>query len=67
MTLHSVLWHYKLNEDEIMAREIRETPVLIGKDAARFEKKMKENEKRKVSHKEYEQGRAAYKTFGFAK
>ena len=48
-----------------MAREIRETPVLIGKDAARFEKKIKENEKRKVSSQEYEQGKNAYKTFGF--
>ena len=49
-----------------MAKEIRETPILTGKDAARFEKKIKENEKRKVSHQEYEQGKAAYQTFGFA-
>lgn len=50
-----------------MAREIRETPVLIGKDATRFEKKIKENENRKVSRKEYKQGKDAYKAFGFSK
>lgn len=43
-----------------MAKEIRETPVLMGKDAARFEKIIKENEKRKVSRDAYERGKAAY-------
>ncbi len=50
-----------------MAKEIKETPILKGKDAARFEKMIKENESRKVSSTEYEQGKSAYEAFGFAK
>ena len=37
-----------------MARPIKETPVLTGKDAKRFEREIKENEKRQVSSKEYQ-------------
>lgn len=35
-----------------MASSIKETPTLYGKDALRFSKKMKENEKRRVSKAE---------------
>jgi len=50
-----------------MAKEIRETPILTGKDALRFEKAIKANEDRKVSEEEFERGKQAYETFGFAK
>lgn len=43
-----------------MAKEIRETPILMGRDAVRFEKMMKDNEKRKVSNDAYERGKRAY-------
>lgn len=49
-----------------MAKEIRETPILKGKDAARFEEMIKKNESRKVSAQEYQQGKTAYEAFGFA-
>ena len=45
-----------------MARPIRETPVLYGKDARRFEKAMREvkpysKEKREAMRREYEEFR----------
>jgi hypothetical protein len=42
-------------EGKIMARPITVTPVLTGKDAERFAKKVKENEKpeSKISDEEY--------------
>lgn len=43
-----------------MARPVKETPVLSGKDAKRFERQIKENEKRQVSEAEY---RRAVSTF----
>lgn len=49
-----------------MAKEIRETPVLEGADVTRFEKMIKENEKRKVSSEEYQRGKSSYEDFGFA-
>jgi len=49
-----------------MAKEIRETPILTGKDVTRFEKMIKDNEKRKVSPQEYQKGKSAYEAFGFA-
>ncbi len=49
-----------------MAKEIRETPILRGKDVTRFEKMINENKKRKVSAEAYKQGEFAYKAFGFA-
>ena len=58
--------HYKSKRGRIMAKEIRETPILKGKDAVRFEKIIKENESRKVSAEEYQKGKAAYEAFGFA-
>ena len=42
------------------------SPYQVKKKYEQIEKKIKENEKRKVSHQEYEQGKAAYQTFGFA-
>lgn len=36
-----------------MAQLIKETPVLLGKDAERFSKKIKENENKRVSREEY--------------
>ncbi len=36
-----------------MAREIKETPVLRGDDAARFEKAIQSNENKKVTPSEY--------------
>ncbi len=44
-----------------MAKDIR------GKDAMRFEKAIKQNEKRKASREEIERAKSAYETFGFAK
>ncbi len=37
-----------------MAIPVKETPVLTGKDALAFEKKIKENEGRKVSSENYQ-------------
>lgn len=37
-----------------MARPIKETPVLSGSDARRFEKAIKENAERKVPRESYE-------------
>ena len=42
----------------IMARPIKETPILTGKDAERFVKRM--NEKRTVSNKEIERVKKNY-------
>jgi len=50
-----------------MAKEIRETPILKGMDVTRFEKMIKDNEKRKVSAEEYQKDKSAYEAFGFAK
>ncbi|MDH4263936.1 MAG: hypothetical protein OEV78_12930 [Spirochaetia bacterium] len=36
-----------------MARQIEETPILLGEDARKFERDIKENETRKVSEEEY--------------
>lgn len=49
-----------------MAKEIRETPILKGKDVTRFEKMIKDNENRKESAEEYLKGKSAYEAFGFA-
>jgi hypothetical protein len=43
-----------------MARPIKETPVLTGNDARRFEQAIKRNETTKVSREAYER---AMKTF----
>jgi hypothetical protein len=36
-----------------MAKPIKETPILYGKNAKRFLKEIKENESKKISNKEY--------------
>lgn len=43
-----------------MASSIKETPTLYGKDAARFSKKIKENETRRVSKTEKKRVLANY-------
>lgn len=47
-----------------MARPIKETPVLEGKDAQRFEAEIKRNESRKVPKEDYLR---AVKTFNSIK
>jgi len=46
-----------------MARPIKETPVLNGKDAARFHSAIKKNENKKVSKVEYVRAQELYKNF----
>lgn len=43
-----------------MARPVKETPVLTGSDAKRFERQIKENEKRSVSEAEYQRALKTY-------
>lgn len=43
-----------------MARAIKETPVLTGKNARRFEKIIKENENKKVKKVDYQRAIKAY-------
>lgn len=43
-----------------MATSIKETPILYGKDARRFEKEVKENEKRAVPKKDYDRALKSY-------
>lgn len=50
-----------------MARPIKETPILKGKDAARFQEIVRRNETRKVDPSEFQKGKNAYEQFGFAK
>lgn len=45
-----------------MARPIKETPVLKGKNAKEFEKAIKQNENRKVSRATYERALDAYRS-----
>lgn len=49
-----------------MARPIKETPVLSGKDAKRFEKQIKSNEKKTVSESEYQRALDTYNAVRFA-
>lgn len=44
-----------------MARHIKETPVLRGKAAARFEKSIRDNENKKVSSAEFNRAIENYK------
>jgi len=44
-----------------MARQIKETPILRGKAAERFEKSIKANAKKKVSSAEYNRAIANFK------
>ncbi len=43
-----------------MAREVKETPVLSGKDAEIFARTIKANESRRVPSAEYERAKAVY-------
>lgn len=43
-----------------MAKPIKETPILKGKDAEKFEKALKEAETRKVSAEDYQRAQEAY-------
>lgn len=44
-----------------MARPIKDTPVLSGKDSERFLKKARENESKKVPKKDYDRAMKTYK------
>ena len=46
----------------LVARPIKETPVLKGKDAARFEKAIKCNESQKVPHDVYQRAIKTYES-----
>lgn len=57
-----MLINLKLIQKEAgMARPIKETPTLYGKDAERFTKKIKENETKKVSSSEYKRAMENFK------
>lgn len=43
-----------------MARPIKETPVLRGKSAREFEKRLKDSERQKVSASEYKRAMDTY-------
>jgi hypothetical protein len=45
-----------------MARPIKETPVLTGRDAQRFEEAIKKNENTKVSRESYEHALKVFKS-----
>ena len=43
-----------------MARKIKETPILFGKDAKAFEKALEESKDKKVSGADFDQARDTY-------
>lgn len=43
-----------------MARKIKETPILFGKDARAFEKALEENKDKKVSGEDFGRARDTY-------
>lgn len=43
-----------------MATPIKDTPILSGKDSARFLKKVKENESKRVPKKDYDRAIKVY-------
>ena len=47
-----------------MARPIKDTPVLSGKDSERFLRKAKQNESKKVPKKDYNRAIKTYKKMG---
>lgn len=49
-----------------MARPIKETPVLTGKDAERFSRIIKENENKRVPAADYARAQEAFKQFKLA-
>ncbi len=46
-----------------MAKQIKEIPVLTGKNAKRFQKIIKENEQKRISEEEYSRAKKAYSNF----
>lgn len=46
-----------------MARKIKETPILTGKDAERFEAAIKANEGKRLSDAEHQRLMASYRRF----
>ena len=46
-----------------MARPIKDTPVLTGKDARRFEENIRANEGKKVPREQYQRALKAYNNF----
>jgi len=44
-----------------MAKPIKETPILYGKDSDRFLKEVRENENKKVPVKEYKKAVSSFK------
>jgi hypothetical protein len=49
--------------EAIMARPVKETPILTGKDAKRFEEAIKANEKKTISPDEHKRIMAAWQKF----
>lgn len=49
-----------------MARPIKETPILRGKDAERFSRIIKENEKKTVPAADYARAQETFKQFKLA-
>ena len=45
-----------------MASKVKDTPILKGKDAERFNQKMREAEKNPISKEEYERMLAVFKS-----
>lgn len=43
-----------------MAQPIKETPVLTGRDARRFEQDIKKNENKRISSKEFEKAKKIF-------
>lgn len=43
-----------------MARKVKDTPVLSGRDAENFARSIKANESKKVPARDYERARATY-------
>ena len=50
-------------EDDTMARAVKDIPVLNGADAKRFTKDIKANESKKVSQAEYDRIKNNFKRF----
>ncbi len=50
-----------------MARQVKETPVLEGKDAKRFNEEIKKNKNRKVPAADYQRALASFHRIKIAK
>lgn len=47
-------------KNDTLTRKIKDTPVLTGEHAERFEQAVKENESKKVSSSDYARAKATY-------